>query len=93
MHNVAEILGAIEQGDTRAADQLISLVCQALRELAAVKLAQEAPGQISQATALVHEAYPNRLSEKRSNEARITDGWAGKAPHWRLVRRIVQVRL
>ena len=57
MNDVTQILSAIEQGDTRAADQLFPLIYDALRELAAAKLAQEAPGQTLQATALVHEAY------------------------------------
>jgi RNA polymerase sigma factor (TIGR02999 family) len=57
MNDVTQILSAIEQGDTRAADQLFPLVYDALRQLAAAKLAHEAPGQTLQATALVHEAY------------------------------------
>ena len=57
MSEVTSILSAIEQGDARAADQLFPLVYDALRQLAAAKLAHEAPGQTLQATALVHEAY------------------------------------
>jgi RNA polymerase sigma factor (TIGR02999 family) len=57
MNNVTQILSAIEQGDPRAADHLFPLVYDALRQLAAAKLADEAPGQTLQATALVHEAY------------------------------------
>jgi RNA polymerase sigma factor (TIGR02999 family) len=57
MNDVTQILSAIEQGDTRAADQLFPLVYDALRDLAVAKLAREAPGQTLQATALVHEAY------------------------------------
>ena len=57
MNEVTLILSAIEQGDARAADQLFPLVYDALRQLAAAKLAHEAPGQTLQATALVHEAY------------------------------------
>jgi RNA polymerase sigma factor (TIGR02999 family) len=57
MNEVTQILSFIEQGDTRAADQLFPLVYDALRELAAAKLAHEAPGQTLQATALVHEVY------------------------------------
>jgi hypothetical protein len=53
MNDVTQILSAIEQGDTGAADQLFPLVYDALRELAAAKLAHEAPGQTLQATALV----------------------------------------
>jgi RNA polymerase sigma factor (TIGR02999 family) len=57
MTNVTQILSAIEQGDPRAADQLLPLVYDELRKLAAQKLAQEKPGQTLQATALVHESY------------------------------------
>ncbi len=57
MHEVTQILSAIEQGDPHAAEQLLPLVYEALWRLAAQKLAQEAPGQTLQATALVHEVY------------------------------------
>ena len=57
MTEVTRILAAIEQGDPRAAEQLLPLVYNELRRLAAQKLAQEKPGQTLQATALVHEAY------------------------------------
>ncbi len=57
MTEVTRILCAIEQGDPRAASQLLPLVYDDLRRLAAHKLAQEKPGQTLQATALVHEAY------------------------------------
>src|SRR5437899_6391152 len=57
MTDVTRILSAIEQGDPQAAEQLLPLVYDELRTLAAQKLAQEAPGQTLQATALVHEAY------------------------------------
>jgi RNA polymerase sigma factor (TIGR02999 family) len=67
MSEVTQILSAIEQGDTRAADQLFPLVYDALRQLAAAKLAHEAPGQSLQATALVHEAYL-KLVESKAQE-------------------------
>jgi RNA polymerase sigma factor (TIGR02999 family) len=54
---ITQVLKAIEQGDPRAAEQLLPLVYDELRKLAAQKLAQEKPGQTLQATALVHEAY------------------------------------
>src|SRR5215813_1685538 len=54
---VTHILSAIEHGDPHAAEQLLPLVYDELRKLAAQKLAQENPGQTLQATALVHEAY------------------------------------
>src|SRR6476469_1499416 len=57
MSEVTRILSAIEQGDPHAADQLLPLVYDELRKLAARKLAREKPGQTLQATALVHEAY------------------------------------
>jgi RNA polymerase sigma factor (TIGR02999 family) len=57
MNDVTLILSAIEQGDPHAAEQLLPLVYDELRKLAAAKLAQEIPGQTLQATALVHEAY------------------------------------
>src|SRR5689334_24673032 len=69
MSDVTRILSAIEQGDPSAADQLLPLVYDELRRLAAQKMAQEAPGQTLQATALVHEAY-----------LRLVD--AEQAQHW-----------
>jgi RNA polymerase sigma factor (TIGR02999 family) len=57
MSEVTRILSAIDQGDPHAADQLLPLVYDELRKLAAQKLAHETPGQTLQATALVHEAY------------------------------------
>jgi RNA polymerase sigma factor (TIGR02999 family) len=57
MHEVTQLLSAIDQGDPRAAEQLLPLVYDELRKLASQKLAQEKPGQTLQATALVHEAY------------------------------------
>ena len=57
MTDVTRILFDIEQGDTKAAEQLLPLVYEELRKLAAQKLAHEKPGQTLQATALVHEAY------------------------------------
>jgi RNA polymerase sigma factor (TIGR02999 family) len=57
MSEVTHILSAIEQGDPSASEQLLPLVYEELRKLAAQKLAHEQPGQTLQATALVHEAY------------------------------------
>jgi len=57
MSDVTRLLNAIDQGDARAAEQLLPLVYDELRKLAAQRLAQEKPGQTLQATALVHEAY------------------------------------
>jgi RNA polymerase sigma factor (TIGR02999 family) len=57
MTGVTQILASIERGDPHAAEQLLPLVYEELRRLAAAKIAQEAAGQTLQATALVHEAY------------------------------------
>ena len=57
MSDVTRILSAIEQGDPQASEQLLPLVYEELRRLAAQKMAAENPGQTLQATALVHEAY------------------------------------
>jgi RNA polymerase sigma factor (TIGR02999 family) len=57
MSDVTRILSAIEQGDPQAGEQLLPLVYEELRRLAAQKMAQEKPGQTLEATALVHEAY------------------------------------
>jgi hypothetical protein len=57
MNDFTRILSAVEQGDPQAAAQLLPLVYDELRKLAAQRLAQEKPGQTLQATALVHEAY------------------------------------
>ena len=57
MSDITHILAKIESGDPLAAEQLLPLVYEELRQLAAAKLAHEKPGQTLQATALVHEAY------------------------------------
>jgi RNA polymerase sigma factor (TIGR02999 family) len=66
MTAVTRILSAIEQGDPHAAEQLLPLVYDELRKLAAQKMAQESPGQTLQATALVHEAYLRLVSPSKS---------------------------
>ena len=73
MSEVTRILSAIEQGDPVAAEQLLPLVYDELRTLAAVRLADEKPGQTLQATALVHEAYV-RLVGSASNQT-----WDGRS--------------
>jgi RNA polymerase sigma factor (TIGR02999 family) len=68
MSEVTRILSAFEQGDPHAAEQLLPLVYDELRKLAAHKLAQEKPGQTLQATALVHEVYLRLVdTEKAQN--------------------------
>ena len=75
MADVTQVLAAIEQGDPHAAGQLLPLVYDELRRLAAQKLAREKAGQTLQATALVHEAYL-RLVAKPEGES------GGANPHW-----------
>jgi RNA polymerase sigma factor (TIGR02999 family) len=62
MNDVTRLLSAVDQGDPHAAEQLLPLVYEELRQLAAQRLAQEKPGQTLQATALVHEAYLRLVS-------------------------------
>jgi RNA polymerase sigma factor (TIGR02999 family) len=76
MSDVTRILNAIERGDTRAADDLLPLVYEELRLLAARKLSHEPPGQTLQATALVHEAYLRLVGEQNQN-------WTGRAHFFR----------
>jgi RNA polymerase sigma factor (TIGR02999 family) len=66
MNDVTRILSEVEQGDPHSAEQLLPLVYGELRQLAAQKLAQEAPGQTLQATALVHEAYVRLVEVERA---------------------------
>jgi RNA polymerase sigma factor (TIGR02999 family) len=76
MSDVTRILSAIEQGDPHAAAQLLPLVYDELRKLAAVKLAQEKPGQTLEATALVHEAYVRLVAMPSAGAARDWEGCA-----------------
>jgi RNA polymerase sigma factor (TIGR02999 family) len=66
MNEITRILQAIDQGDPRAAEQLLPLVYDELRRVAAEKLAHEKPGQTLQATALVHEAYLRLVEAEKS---------------------------
>src|SRR5205085_1351601 len=66
MSDVPRILSAIEQGDPHAAGQLLPLVYEELRRLAAHQLSQEKPGQTLQATALVHEAYVRLVDQEQA---------------------------
>ena len=66
VNEVTGILHAIEEGDPQAAEQLLPLVYDELRRLAAAKLAQEKPGQTLQPTALVHEAYLRLVTPPKS---------------------------
>ena len=67
MIDVTRILNAIEGGDPKAPDELLPLVYEELRLLAAQKMAQERPGQTLQATALVHEAYIRLVGDEPQN--------------------------
>jgi RNA polymerase sigma factor (TIGR02999 family) len=66
--NVTQILNAIEHGDTKAAQELLPLVYQELRRLAAHRMANEAPGHTLQPTALVHEAYLRLVGPGQSQQ-------------------------
>ena len=71
MSDVTRILNALERGDAKATEELLPLVYEELRILAAQKLSHEPPGQTLQATALVHEAYLRLVGdEPRSWESR-----------------------
>src|SRR5579871_5401024 len=74
MSDVTQILNAIETGDTQAASQLLPLVYEELRRLAAVRMANEKPGQTLDATALVHEAF---LRLVPSGSERV--GWSSRS--------------
>jgi RNA polymerase sigma factor (TIGR02999 family) len=65
MSEVSRILSALDQGDPQAASQLLPLVYNELRQLAAQKLAHEPPGQTLQPTALVHEAYLRLVGDQK----------------------------
>ncbi len=75
MSDVTRILSRIEHGDPQAADQLLPLIYDELRSLAAAKLAHERPGQTLQATALVHEAYLRLVQQPgiRNQESGVSD--------------------
>ena len=77
MNDVTRILSAIDQGDPKAAEGLLSLVYDELRKLAAQRLAQEKPGQTLQATALVHEAYLRLVGPADSPK---WEGWGISSP-------------
>src|SRR5205085_2472965 len=68
MNDVTRILSAIDRGDPRAPEQLLPLVYDELRRLAAHKIARESPGQTLQATALVHEAYLRLVDQDQAQQ-------------------------
>jgi RNA polymerase sigma factor (TIGR02999 family) len=77
MNDVTLILAAIDQGDPKAAEELLPLVYDELRRLASRRLAREAPGQTLQATALVHEAYLRLVDSERAPQ------WNGRTHFFR----------
>lgn len=77
MEDLTRVLEAVEKGDRRAAEQLLPIVYDELRRLAAVRLAEEKPGQTLQATALVHEAYLRLVADK-VRETGGEPGWEGR---------------
>src|SRR6187549_3102744 len=79
MSDVTHILQAIEQGDVQAAHQLLPLVYQELRRLAAHKMALEAPGHTLQPTALVHEAWLRLVPENREQHFKCRAHFFGAA--------------
>lgn len=85
MSDVTRILTAIEQGDPRAADELLPAVYQELRRLAADKLSRELPGQTLQATALVHEAYIRLVGAEGQNWRSRTHFFAAAAEAMRRI--------
>ncbi|HTE90138.1 MAG TPA: ECF-type sigma factor [Terriglobales bacterium] len=82
MSNATILLAAVEQGDPKAADKLLGLVYEELRQLAPHKMAQDLPGQTLQPTALVHEAWlrlvgsehPN-FENRRSAQGQVSGFW------------------
>jgi RNA polymerase sigma factor (TIGR02999 family) len=85
MNDVTRILSAIEQGDAKAADELLPLVYEELRSLAAHKMSKEKPGQTLQATALVHEAYIRLVGSEARNWSSRTNFFAAAAEAMRRI--------
>jgi RNA polymerase sigma factor (TIGR02999 family) len=71
LHDLTGILQAIQESDPKAAEELLPLVYDELRKLAAAKLAQEKPGQTLQPTALVHEAYLRLMASAEASAPRV----------------------
>ena len=78
MSDVTRILSQIESGDPLAAEQLLPLVYEELRKLAAAKLAFEKPGQTLQATALVHEAFLRLVAAPQNQADKASLHWDGR---------------
>lgn len=78
MSDVTRILSQIESGDPLAAQELLPLVYEELRKLAAAKLAFEKPGQTLQATALVHEAFLRLVASPENSADKVASHWDGR---------------
>src|SRR5258706_864043 len=79
MSDATVLLGAVERGDPKAAEELLELVYDELRHLAAAKMAQQAPGQTLQPTALVHEAWLRLVGDKNPTFRNSTHFFAAAA--------------
>ena len=85
MSEATVLLAAVEQGDSKAADELLELVYDELRHLAAAKMAQEAPGHTLQPTALVHEAWLRLVGGKNPTFKNRTHFFAAAAEAMRRI--------
>jgi RNA polymerase sigma factor (TIGR02999 family) len=85
MSDITRILVAIEQGDAKAADELLPLVYEELRRLASRKMSREKPGQTLQATALVHEAYIRLVGSENQQWSGRTHFFAAAADSMRRI--------
>ena len=83
MHPITQLLNAVEQGDPMAASELLPLLYQELRQLAAQKLALEKPGQTLQATALVHEAYLRLVARPGRERGEVEPQWNSRGHFFR----------
>jgi hypothetical protein len=81
MSDVTRILSAIEKGDAGAAEQLLPLVYEELRQLAARKTAHEKPGQTLDATVLVHEAYLRLVDVEKARTGRVAATFSALLPN------------
>src|SRR6202008_2647681 len=79
MSDATVLLAAVERGDSKAAEELLELVNDELRHLAAAKMAQQAPGQTLQPTALVHEAWLRLVGDKNPTFRNSTHFFAAAA--------------
>ena len=79
MSQVTQLLNAIDAGDSQAANQLLPLVYEELRKLAAPRMAQEQPGQTLQPTALVHEAWLRLVGAEDPDSAKFIKNWRSSA--------------